>query len=306
MNIVFVVNNKNGGLAAELPKLEQYCQQKNLRDVRFIPTRWKKHAIEIAKEATGDGCSHVIAVGGDGTLHEVINGILQSNISANEYPIIGLLPYGSANDFARTVGLSNSLEELLQLIQSHTTQEIDLGKVVFSKNQETHYFINVTGVGLGALVIQKLERSSNSLSPSLNYFIYIVKGFISYAKKKVKVKSDSWHWRGKLLQMVIANGRYFGNAICATPDAKLIDGQFQVAIFGNLSIWDYLKNLIKLKTGEKIKHPEVSYYTTKEVLIESSDSCGIEADGEYLGLAPAAISVLPKAISFLMPPKPVR
>ena len=288
-------------MAEEIPKLEQYCQEKNLRDVRFIPTRWKKHAVEISKEATKNGCSHLIAVGGDGTLHEFINGILQSDLSTNGYPIIGLLPYGSANDFARTAGISNSLEELLQLIQSNTTQEIDLGKVVFPQKKETHYFINVSGIGLGALVIQKLERSSNSLSPSLNYFLYIVKGFISYTKKKASVTSDSRHWRGKLLQMVVANGSFFGNGICATPDAKLGDGQFQIAIFGNLSIWDYLKNLVKLKTGVKIKHPEVSYYTTKEILIESSDSCGIEADGEYLGLAPATINVQPKAISFLMP-----
>ena len=109
-------------------------------------------------------------------------------------------------------------------------------------------------------------------------------------------------WKGKLLQMAVANGRYFGKAICIAPDAKLTDGQLQVAIFGDLSIWDYLKNLSKLKKGVKINRPQVSYYDAKEVLLESNDSCGIEADGEYVGLAPATISILPKAIAFLMPP----
>jgi diacylglycerol kinase family enzyme len=102
--------------------------------------------------------------------------------------------------------------------------------------------------------------------------------------------------------MAVANGRYYGNAICTAPDAQLTDGQFQVAIFGDLSIWDYLKNLGNLKKGVKISHPQVSYHDAKEVLLESDDSCGIEADGEYVGLAPATISILPKAIRFLMPP----
>ncbi|MBT8206526.1 MAG: hypothetical protein KJO20_14235 [Eudoraea sp.] len=100
--------------------------------------------------------------------------------------------------------------------------------------------------------------------------------------------------------MAVANGRYFGNAICIAPDARLTDGQFQVSIFGDLSIWDYLKNLGKLKKGVKINHPQVSYHEAHEVLLESKDPCGIEADGEYVGLAPATLSVLPEAISFLM------
>ena len=270
--------------------------------VQFISTLRKKHAIELAKQATENGCDYMVAVGGDGTLHEVINGMLQAKIPANEYPAIGLLPYGSANDFARTARISNSIEALIALIQSNTTQKIDLGKIILQQTQETRYFINIAGVGLGAVVAQNLERSSSVLGPGFNYFKHTIKGFLSYVKKEVSCTSSTWQWKGKLLQMAVANGRYYGNAICLAPDAKLSDGQFQVAIFGDLSIWDYLKNLGNLKKGVKIDHPQVSYHVTNEVLLESNDSCGIEADGEYVGLAPATISVLPKAICFLMPP----
>jgi YegS/Rv2252/BmrU family lipid kinase len=302
MKIVFVVNNKNNRLAKVLPRLDQYCQQTNMGSVQFISTLRKKHAIELAKQATENGCDYMIAVGGDGTLHEVINGVLQSNIPANEYPAIGLLPHGSANDFARTARVSNSIEELNKLIQSNTTQKIDLGKIIIQQTQETCYFINIAGVGLGPEVVQNLEQSSSVLGPGFNYFKHIIKGFLSYVKKEVSCTSSTWHWKGKLLQMAVANGRYYGNAICTAPDAKLTDGQFQVVIFGDLSIWDYLKNLGNLKKGVKINLPQVSYHDANEVLLESNDSCGIEADGEYVGLAPATISVLPKAICFLMPP----
>ena len=301
MKIVFVVNNKNNRSAKILTRLDQYCQQMNIGSVQFISTQRKKHAIELAKNATESGCDYLVAVGGDGTLHEVINGVLQSNNSANEYPVIGLLPNGSANDFARTARISNSIDELFELIQSNTTQKIDLGKIIIQQTQETRYFINIAGLGLGPEVAKNLEQSSSILGPGFNYFKHIIKGFLSYVKKEISCTSNTWQWKGKLLQMAVANGRFFGNAICIAPNAKLSDGQFQIVIFGDLSIWDYLKNLSNLKKGIKIKLPQVSYHNANEVLLESNDSCGIEADGEYVDLAPATISVLPKAISFLIP-----
>ncbi len=306
MNIVFVVNNKNNRLAKVLPRLELHCQQAKLAPlaigVQFKSTLRKKHAIELAKEATENGCDYMVAVGGDGTLHEVINGMLQAKIPAKDYPVLGLLPYGSANDFARTAGITNSIAALIAGIKSNTTQKLDLGKIILQQTQETRYFINIAGVGLGAEVAQNLARSSSVLGPGFNYYKHIIKGFFSYDKKEVSCTSSTWQSQGKLLQMAVANGRYFGNAICIAPDAKLSDGQFQVAIFGDLSLWDYLKNFGNLKKGVKITLPQVSYHTANEVLLESKDACGIEADGEYVGLAPATISVVPKAIRFLMPP----
>ncbi|MBT8298360.1 MAG: diacylglycerol kinase family lipid kinase [Maribacter sp.] len=302
MKIVFVVNNKNNRLVKVLPKLQQTCQQRILGSVQFNTTLKKKHAIELAQEATEMGCDFLIAVGGDGTLNEVVNGVLQSKLTPNKYPTIGLLPYGSANDFARTTGITNSTEELIQLIKSNTFQKIDVGKIIIQRTQEIRFFINIAGVGLGSEVAQNLERTSSVLSPGLNYFIQIIKGFLGYEKKEVQCTSSRWQWTGKLLQMAVANGRYFGKAICIAPDAHLTDGQFQVVIFGDLSIWDYLKNLGNLKKGVKISLPQANYYEANEVVLESNDPCGIEADGEFVDLLPATVSLLPKAICFLMLP----
>ncbi|MCX2718105.1 diacylglycerol/lipid kinase family protein [Lentiprolixibacter aurantiacus] len=299
MKIIFIVNNKDNRLAKLLPKLDQYSRKVFQGEVQFLFTERKKHAIELARQATENECDYLIAVGGDGTLHEVINGVMRSEIPSTEYPTIGLLPYGSANDFARTAGICKSTEELFELIQSNSTQKIDLGKLELQETRETRYFINIVGVGLGPEVVRNMEQSSGVLGPGFQYFWHIIKGFLRYRKKQLSCSSDSWQWQGKLLQMAIANGRFFGRAICIAPDAQLADGKLQVAIFGNLSIWDYLKNLGKLKKGIKISHPQVFYQQTSEVLIESEEACGIEADGEYVGIAPATISVLPEALNFL-------
>ncbi len=301
MNIVFIINNKNNRLTKILSRLDQYWRQANLGSAQFISTQRKKHAVKLAKQATENRCDYIIAIGGDGTLNEIVNGVLQSSVSASEYPALGLLPFGSANDFARTARISKSIEELIKLIQSNTTQWIDLGKIILQPTRETRYFINIAGVGLGPEVVRNMERSSSLLGPSFNYFKHITKGFFTYKKKEVSCTGDSWQWKGKLLQMAVANGCYYGNGICTAPDAKIIDGRFQVVIFGDLNIWDYLKNFAKLKKGVKFNLPQVNYYDAKEVLLESDDSCGIEADGEYVGLAPAVVSILPKAIRFLLP-----
>lgn len=303
MKIVFILNNRSNRLSKKLPGLERYCQNVNLGSVQFLQTLRKKHAIELAKQATENGCDYLIAIGGDGTLHEVINGVMQSNLPANLYPAIGVLPFGSANDFARNANISSSVEELIERIQTNTTRKIDLGKIILHQTAETRYFINIAGVGLGAEVVQSLEQTSSILGPGYNYFKHIIKGFLSYEKKEVSCKGTTWHWKGKLLQMAVANGRSFGNGIRIAPDARISDGRLQVSIFGDLSIWDYLKNLRNLKIGVKIRHPEVSYHPSREVLVESREACSIEADGEYVGLVPATISVLPRTIRFLMPPE---
>lgn len=281
--------------------LHEACDRSDFGAVEFKHTTGRKHAIELGRNAAVNGCDFLIGVGGDGTLYELVNGLLQSEIPPQDLPVLGLLPYGSANDFARSAGINNSIEELIALILSNSTKKIDLGRIVLKQKQEIHFFVNIAGVGLGPLVVKSMEQSSRVLSPGFDYFRSILKGFLRYQKTNVSCSCGTWHWKGKLLQMAVANGRYFGNAICVAPEAVLDDGIFQLVIFGDLSIWDYLKNLGKLKKGFKIIHPEVHYYSSKEVVLESEKPCGIEADGEYIGLLPATLSVLPKAISFLMP-----
>jgi YegS/Rv2252/BmrU family lipid kinase len=301
MKIVFVANNRNNRLSKELLRLDEVCRRSDLGTVQFVSTLRQKHAVELARQATENRCDFLIAVGGDGTLHEVVNGVLQSNLPTNEYPTVGLLPLGSANDFSKTAGISNSIEALIEQIQSNSLKRIDLGKIILHQTRETRYFVNIASMGLSAEVVQKMEKSAGVFGPGFHYFINILKGFLTYRKKEVHCKGSSLEWRGRLLQLAVANGRYFGHGICIAPDSRIADGQFQVAIFGDLSLWDYLKNIGKLKKGIRIGDPQVQYYHAREVMLESDEECGIEADGEFVGLAPATISILPKAIRFLLP-----
>ena len=177
-------------------------------DAELFVSAYAGHAITLARERVAD-VDLLVAVGGDGTLHEVVNGALRSNLPINEYPVIGVLPYGSANDFARSAHLTNSIEQLVGLIQSRSSKRMDLGKIILHHTQETCYFVNIAGVGLGPEVVRGMEQSSGVLGAGFNYFVNILKGFLRYVKKEVQVTSSQWQWRGRLLQMAVANGRLY-------------------------------------------------------------------------------------------------
>lgn len=301
MKVILIVNNKNNRLSRLLPALEALSRAPGLGSVQLFSTLWKGHAVELSRQATREGCNYLVAVGGDGTLNEVVNGVMQSNIPANAFPAIGLLPYGSANDFARSAGLTNSLDTLANRIRRGPVVRIDLGKIVLKTTGETRYFINIAGAGLSPEVAQRVEQSSSLLGPGFHYFQNILRGFASYEKKEVRCTTPAWEWSGRVLQMAVANGRCFGDGLYVAPDARLADGQFQVSIFADLSLWDYARNLGNLKKGRRMRHREVHYYQAPELRLESAGACGIEADGEYVGLAPATFSVVPKALRFLIP-----
>ena len=301
MRIVFIINNKNNRLKKRLPALRSFFEEHFPGQVKFQFTQGKRHAIELAKMAAEKGCEYLISAGGDGPLHEVINGPLLSDISQDNRPAIGLLPLGSANDFARTAGISSSPEDLEKWIRKGSTRKIDAGIIRLDATGELRYFINVAGLGLGAEVVQLMAQSKPFLGAALHYYKGILKGFWRYRKKEVVCRSNAWEWKGRMLQMAVGNGRFFGNGICIVPQAELADATLGVSIFGDLNLWDYIKNMGNLKRGRPIEHPEVMYRNSDKLCLEG-EGCAIEADGEYVGLLPATINVVPAALTFLMPP----
>jgi diacylglycerol kinase family enzyme len=201
----------------------------------------------------------------------------------------------------KTIKANNGILPLRQNVLNKHIQKIDVGKIVVeSMPNKPAYFINIASLGLGPEVVKTMENSNKLLGASVAYFSSIIRGFLSYEKRNIRCVADGWNWEGKLLQMAVANGQFFAHGICVAPEASIQDGLFQISLFGELSLLDYLKNLGNLTKGIKINHPEVHYYTAKELKITPvNDQCGIEADGEYVGESPITITVVPSAIKFV-------
>lgn len=276
-----------------------YPQLKAHFEVQLFETAYSGHAFILSKEATANGFDTILAAGGDGTLHQVLNGILQSE--AKTFPALGLIPLGSANDFARTVGQPTSADYLINLLQKNAPSLLDVGKVKCNdeKGYEiTRYFINVCSLGMGPLVVKRLERNRKKWGVTLSYLSSILTTFFTHKPQHITCTTSDWVWEGKARVVAVANGTAFGNGIYIAPDALLNDRLLNSFIAENVPLWKFLFYLQTLKSKKKIVNEHISYKTIRLAQLTSAISCALEAEGELIGFLPATIEVQPAFLKF--------
>jgi diacylglycerol kinase (ATP) len=300
-NISFIIHGLNfnkGRIKAELEKT--FSREYKLS---FYETTTSREAEQLSENSILNGTNYMIAVGGDGTLSEVINGVMRTPKEKRENIIVGLLPEGSGNDFARTMNLTKNIAHLYGFIKSNKVINIDIGKLEFKTMQgvdAVRYFDNITDVGLGAEVAKRVNEGNKTYGPNLAFFSATILGFLNYRRKKIKIESANFSWEGKILILCIANGKYFGSGLGIAPHAKVNDGKFGITLAGEISIVDYLKNLLKIRKCLPLSHPQIIYNEVESCLIQPvGEECLIEADGEMIGKIPLRATVLPGEIKFL-------
>lgn len=292
-------------------KIEIEIQHSFLKyDYKFFISEYSGHFLNLPQKAVNEGFTHFIAVGGDGTLNEIVNGIVSAFKTEESYDWekiksikIGILPSGSGNDFVKNLGYK-TITELQNLIDKDTSGLVDIGFTEYldrNRNKAERFFINVSDVGIGGEVVINKEKLPLTLPGETNYFLAIISTFLTYKKKQIKVTAKEFSWEGKVLNFVIANAKYFGNSIGIAPHAEISDGKFAITNIGDISLIDYFKNIGTAKKCQKIIHPQVSYTESEELLIESLDHLPltIDMDGEFIGYAPVKFTCLQQKLCFL-------
>lgn len=267
-------------------------------ELSFSYTEYSGHGIELANNIAGSNADYIIAITGDGTFNEVINGVM---LSQNKKVKLGLLPHGTGNDFARMLGLTDNISVLKKLIESNSIKKVDVGLANFKNvngENASRYFINISDVGLGGFIAKKLSGSSKWLGATLTFQWAIVSTFFTYKHQFMKIKTDDSLYEGKILSYIIANGKYFGGGLGIAPDAKPDDGLLEIVLATEISLWDYLKNLNKIRASQKVDHPKMNYLRAKEIFVETENQ-PIDMDGEFIGYSPMKISIVPNAIQML-------
>ena len=295
MKIVIILNGisrkKKAFYNEILPALSSHF------DIEVLETLYAGHAEELAEKAIDQQFDCLLVAGGDGTLNQVVNGVLKS--VRLDKPSIGLIPLGSGNDFARTCSLRWDAEQLIQLLRANPTPtDIGMIECVDKGVATTRYFINECSLGMGPEVVKRLSKSSKRWGPDISYFASILSTFIHHRPQEIQCTTDSWEWKGKARVIAIANGRSFGNGIFIAPAADPGDGLFNSFIAGNLIIWKFLLFLQTLKGKKKINHPAIHYHTLSSAHLSAEAHCELEAEGEIVGSLPATIRILPKRINF--------
>jgi len=271
------------------------------------------HGTEAARKATEDGCTFVVAVGGDGTVHEVVNGLMDSEGPRNPAAVLGVVAAGSGCDFVKTFGLPQDPAEAARHLLGDTLWgKIDVGRIRCTGpdgSPHTRWFANIAEAGIGAEVVDAASRMPKFLGASV-YRIAALKTIARFKPKAARVEIRGRETRGKhgedetitdlsrdgtFSMLVVANGQFFGGGMRVAPRAVPGDGLFDVQVSHGPK-GEALKAMQKMFKGEHIPNQYIQEYLAARVTVEGEQPILIEADGEVVGTTPATFDIFPDAI----------
>jgi YegS/Rv2252/BmrU family lipid kinase len=278
----------------EIPELERQLRARGL-EYRLLGTSGRGDATRFAREALEAGGRFLVAVGGDGTVHEVVNGMLDDE-GKPLVPdaVLGVVAAGSGCDFIRTFGLPGDATRACQHLTGDNTYPLDVGKITYtdgSGDTGSRYFVNVAEAGLGAAVAARAERMSPRLGQA-KYFIGFWLTMPRFKLADVAVRADRKTYEGPAYLVIVGNAQYNGGGMKVSPRSYPGDGVLDVLVFKGPKS-DSFTMIPKVYRGEHIPHDHVEEFRVKrELVIEADRPLPIEADGEVLGTTPATFDVI--------------
>lgn len=312
-DLVFVVNPRgaNGRTGKEWKKLLPYLRSRLGSDSNICEslTSGPCHAIDITREAIREGADAVIAVGGDGTLHEVVNGffwagkaVTNHDRTATHSTALGLIPLGTGSDFARTLGWKNDPVEAIERIHRGQHSRIDIGVISGERGEESHHFINVADIHLSAKAGYYASRYKKF--GNLCYVIGALQSFMGHHNQdlRIKVNERDWETYSRVTALCIGNAKYFGGGMKITPNADPSNGTFEVVILQDFKWYDFILKLHKLYNGTHLSVKNVSSISVHSIEVEDISGSGsifVQSDGEHLGFLPRKFRIIPGAIEMI-------
>lgn len=253
-------------------------------------TKERGDAIDAARRFADEGVERIVAVGGDGTVHEVANGIHLSTAS----PALGIVPIGHGRDFARTVGTEKNVELAVLKAIDNVPRGIDLGLVTYADGSE-RAFINIAGLGFDAIVA---ERAQTSRLPGANlpYLATALSTLIGFKNIDILVESDGETIETRAVFVQIANARFMGGGFHFAPMAQIDDGLLDVCIVGDFSKRELVRHIPKVYGGKHTGLAKFRHIRASSVAISSTSTARLQLDGELLGETPVMFSVIPGGI----------
>jgi len=266
------------------------------------------HAAELTRRALRDGADLVVAVGGDGTISEVVNGFFEEPRHGEPpRPVrpgaaLGILPRGTGGDLRRSVGLDGDLRSCAPRLKGEP-RPVDVGRIdlVDAKGQPTaRYFINVAEAGVGSEAVRIANSSSKWLGGKLTFALASARALVSWRDVRVRWSLEGGPTQeGAVTAFAVANGRCFGGGMIVAPAAKLDDGLFHITIWSGYSLTDFVLRSGSMYDGSHVNLKGTRVASARSVRLEPADSdeaIPVEADGELVGRLPATFTVLPGAV----------
>ena len=299
MSTAFLVNpaSGNGSTGKRWPELARRASALGLEGETFFSER-PGHLIELARDAVAGGATLVIAVGGDGTLNEVVNGVAGRDVD------LATIPLGTGMDFGRTYEIPTKFDDAVRVALAGDVRTIDAGRVTYrtwAGETAERYFANVSSVGMSGAVAQRANGMSKMLGGRVTFFYALTRVFLEWQNTEVTVQLDDAERRGRMHDVIVANGVWHGGGMKLAPDAVPDDGQFDVVLIGDVSKADFLTTAPKIYKGRHVHHPKVEVLRSKRVEVDAPVQLPIELEGEQVGTTPATFEIAPGALRVRVP-----
>jgi len=301
--VILNPRSAHGRAGRAWPRLEPAVRQA-LGLFTLLETERSGHASELARNALKQGHDRIVSVGGDGTHHEVVNGFFDDLVPVNPDATLALLPLGTGSDLARTLGLPKGLDAA-PLLALTSTIGADVGRATFTLSDGTRaseYFINVSHVGAGGAVAERVNRTTKVLGGFPSFLWGVLATLLTYQNVSLRLDIDGQKLSQVCNDIVIANGRYDGGGMLVAPEARLDSGHFEVYVIGDIGRIESFTNLPKIYKGRLMDRPDkVTHFKAKRIVVEADAPVCVNLDGECPGHLPAIFEVLSAAVRLVCP-----
>ncbi len=258
------------------------------------------HATVLTRQALKSEFQDIIAVGGDGTINEVVNGFFEHDRPVRQDARLGIIPRGTGIDLIRTLPVPANPQHAVEVILRGHTRRFDVGKLTCLSRDgkpQVRYFMNVADLGYGGALVDRVNGFTKLMGSFLSYFVGLLYTLTFYQNEHIRFQiDDEPEEEGVFSAIIAANGRYFGGGMHIAPEARADDGLLEFVLIGDVSKLEVLGNLVRLYRGTLHKHPKVVYRRGKRLRAWSDREVLLDADGELPGKLPATFEILPAAV----------
>ena len=304
MKTIVIVNPQAGNGRTEKiwPNIES-ALEKSIGSFEVLQTTCRGDATDLSRRILAVDTVRIVAVGGDGHLNEVLNGFIENDLPVNPEARLSFVMTGTGCDFQRSLGISSKWQNAAVKLKDAKVRKIDVGKVTYTaadKTQKIRYFDNIASFGLSGAVDHCLEHSRlrDYLGGSPLFLWATIKTVFTHPNQSIRFRIDDGPEEEICSRLgLLANGRYFGGAMHAAPEAELDDGLLDLLMLKEISVAKFLWHLPKIYKGTHLKIPEIFFQKVRKFTAESSEQVILDIDGESPGYLAATFEVLPKILN---------
>ena len=302
--IAFIVNPHAaaGSAGREWPKIKTLARDR-LGPFSAHFTTGSGDAVRLTRQALRNGADIIVCVGGDGTLNEVVNGLMGEDGPIRPETMLGFIPRSTGCDLIKTVPIYRELDRALDVIKNAHTLFLDLGRIRYQGRRAKpsyRYFHNVASFGLGGEVAERANRTTKAFGGFLSFLWATLISLLRYDKKRIHLTvDDCFDGEVTVWNIAVANGQYHGGGMWVAPGARVDDGLFQVTVIGDLTLPQVFLNLPKLYNGTIYQVAQVISLVGRRIEASSDQRVLLDVDGEQIGALPVVIEMVPGAVHLI-------